>query len=134
MDVAWSRAVGYQQVVHECVVLDASSDEIMLRCPFDFQAVGSAKLGLGPFAGSWTITIGDDGIVSASSYWNHLENGFATEVAEPFFVWLRATHPNDLVAMYNDSTHSEPAWTHRSIELWEQRTREYIDAASGRGS
>ena len=130
MDMMWSRAVGYQQDLHECVVLEQAPDQTTVLCPFDFHAFGSGARGLGPYAGTWRITVDVEGVVSAYSDWNYQQNGFGREVADPFFEWLQEHHPDDLAAMYTAAGYSLPAWTDESIALWERRAREFVDAVT----
>jgi hypothetical protein len=133
MDIAWSRAIAYQQTMRGCGTSgDVAGAVIVVRCMFDMHALRSHELGLGPFAGNaWHITVGDGKIVSAVSDWNYEENGFSIQMWEPFWEWISETYPDDLNVMYGDDTDSSWTRSERSIALWEERTREYVFEVTG---
>ena len=119
------KAMGYEQILDgPCAVTSSFAAGTLVRCPFDFHAIRSDEIGLGPYSGSyWDLTVRDGEIVIVSQ---HLEIGtFSGEMWEPFAAWVAENHPEDGAAMYNgDYTNFQ--LTEESIRLWRQRTRDYV--------
>jgi hypothetical protein len=122
------EAVGYQQSVDACVSTGQSSLSITyVRCFFELHALGSDKIGLGPYGGNyWDLGLRDGVIESAISTWTYDRNGFGPQVWEPFVSWLRIEHPDDVPLMYADWGHTRWSTTEQSARLWEQRIPEYV--------
>lgn len=123
------EAQGYEQIVVDpCQVTGTSASGTAVRCRFDWHAIGSDEIGLGPYAGSWDLTVRDGGIVSVSLYWD-IEK-FSPQMWEPFREWVSENHPKDFEVMYVDGG-SNFSLTEKSIRLWGQRTREYVEEVGG---
>jgi limonene-1,2-epoxide hydrolase len=125
LDLAMLEAMGYEQIVHGC---DASGGDTVtvVTCPYDFHALRSDEIGLGPYGGSrFTFTVRDDAIVGVDMGLNFLET-FSAEMWEPFAAWVSRAHPEDAAVMYTDGSLTDYALTPASIRLWEQRSREYV--------
>jgi len=133
------EAQGYAQILHPCEELGSSGSPptssrplatiTSLRCPFEFHSLRSDEIGLGPFSGSYFDLIvrtepgRDGGIVRASISLDIDE--FSPQMWEPFTDWVYETYPDDAAVMY-DVPHSLERLSEESIQLWEQRTREYV--------
>jgi hypothetical protein len=117
------EAQGYQQTITSCVAGTFAS-ETNVHCEFDFHAIRSDEIGLGPFSGSYfDVTVRDGEISRASMHWEIEE--FSPQMWEPFRDWVSSTYPKDFAVMYMEGG-SNFRLTEESIRLWEQRTREYV--------
>ena len=117
------EAQGYEQTITSCVASTFASDT-NVHCEFDFHAIRSDEIGLGPFSGSYfDVTVRDGEISRASMFWE-IEK-FSPQMWEPFRDWVSATYPKDFAVMYIEGG-SNFRLTEESIRLWEQRTREYV--------
>jgi hypothetical protein len=124
--ISFWKAMGYEQILDgACAVTGSHAAGTVVRCPFDFHAIRSDEIGLGPYSGSyWDLTVRDGEIVIVSE---HLEiETFSGEMWEPFATWVSENHPEDGAVMFNGN-YTNFELTKRSIRLWEKRTREYVD-------
>jgi hypothetical protein len=122
------EAQGYQQMITSCRAGTFASDT-NVHCEFDFHAIRSDEIGLGPFSGSYfDVTVRDGEISRASMSWE-IEK-FSPQMWEPFRDWVSATYPKDFAVMYIEGG-SNFRLTEESIRLWEQRTREYVQEVQG---
>ena len=133
LDLALSEAQRVQLTITWCVASQLRSGAGVV-CGFDFHALGSDELGLGPFTGStFRFTVRDGEIVEAAGYPNFKQ--FASQMSAPFAEWVAATHPMDFPVMYN--TGSIPRNlrgfrqvrgrdTEESARLWRLRIPEYV--------
>ena len=122
----WLEAVGFKVVLDSCEV-QTDSPPGTVGCLFAFHAIRSDEIGLGPFGGSrFDFRILGGEIASASMMWNIEE--FGPQVWEPFAAWLAETYPDDVTVMYSGSSQSMQRFTDEAIALWEQRSREYVEA------
>ncbi|MGH2657490.1 MAG: hypothetical protein ACRDIZ_12480 [Actinomycetota bacterium] len=118
-------AQGYKQMLHPCEETGSLASGTGVRCTFDFHAIRSDEIGLGPFSGgSFDLTVRDGEIVRASVSWGIEE--FSPQMWEPFAEWVSTTHSEDAAVMYADGTYSGARLTEESIQLWEKRSREYV--------
>jgi hypothetical protein len=105
-------------------------------CGFDFHAIASDVLGLGPFTGStYVFTVRDGEIVEAAPNANLKQ--FKSQMRAPFAEWVAATYPRDFHVMYNTgSIPQNPKGfrqvrgrpTEESMRLWRLHIPEYVDA------
>lgn len=124
------EAQGYKQRLQSCEELGSSAAGTTVRCGFDFHAIRSDQLEPGPFSGSYfDLTVRDGEIVQASTTWEIQK--FSPQVWEPFARWVSADHPRDAAVMYDDVTQSGARLSEKSIRLWEQRSREYVEVKAG---
>jgi hypothetical protein len=129
--LSYLEATGYQQNLHSCEGAGNSASG-SIRCTFDFHALRSGELGLGPFAGgSFDLVVHDGKVVNASQHWE-IEK-FSPQVWEPFANWVSTSHPEDAAVMYDNENHTNVRLTKQSIRLWELRTREYVEEVGRRG-
>lgn len=128
-ELALLRAMGYRQRLLSCDASGAGPSGTVVGCTFDFHSLRSAEIGRGPYPGSFDFTVQDGEIVSVSLDWNI--DRFSPQMWEPFAAWVSKNYPRDVVAMYNaDQTNF--LLTKKSIRLWEQRTKEYVDVVTAR--
>jgi hypothetical protein len=120
------EAQGYEQIpVEGCSATDSSAFGTSVRCRFEWHGIRSDEIGLGPYPGSWDLTVRDGEIVSVSLHWNI--NKFSSQMWEPFRDWVSAMHPKDFDVMYvEDGTNF--LLSEESIALWAQNTKAYVMA------
>jgi len=118
------EAQGYSQLGESCDAAVSLPSGTRVRCTFDFHAIRSDEIGLGPFIGSSADLFVLDGEILDASI--DLEIGeFGPQMWEPFSAWVAENYPEDGAVMYNDS-YTDYRLTEASIRLWELRTREYV--------
>jgi hypothetical protein len=129
---AWNEAVGFELDPGPCQELaTASPTTTAFRCPYVFEGLGSAELGLGPYGGStYRITVQDGLVVAASDQFAYADNGYSSEVWEPFGAWVTENHPQDVDVMYTDGGTTQVT-TAESIRLWHQHLVQYLAAKLG---
>ena len=87
--IASERALGYKQTIRGCEHQGNSASGVSLRCAFDFHAIRSDEIGLGPYTGNyWSLTVRDGKIVSAKQQIAYETNGFSKQAWEPFARWV----------------------------------------------
>jgi hypothetical protein len=128
LHVALAEAQGYHEIVTDCRRQGESAAGVTVRCPFDFHALGSEALALGPYTDNyWEFAILDGMITSARTEIPFLSNGFSRETWEPFADWVATRSPALVLKMYTDDTQTLPRITKESIPLWTLTTRWYVD-------
>jgi hypothetical protein len=126
------QAMGYQQIVSEpCRVTGTSAAGTTMRCPFDWHAIRSDRLGLGPYPGHWEIDVRDGAIVSVVLTWGLKD--FGPQMWEPFRDWVRVHHPKEFDRMYVDDG-GDFQLTEESARLWEENSKEYVRAVQQDGA
>jgi hypothetical protein len=124
------EAQGYEQIlVDPCRVTGTSASGTAVRCRFDWHAIRSDEMGLGPYPGSWDLTVREGEIVSVSLHWEFTR--FSSQMWEPFADWVSETYPKDFQVMYTGGG-TNFSLTEESIRLWRQHTREYVRVAIAR--
>jgi len=125
---AWYEAAGFSVTDLSCREESTSSAGTEVHCSFALRGMGSEHLGRGPYGdNTFDLTVLDGEITSVKEYWPFMENGFSTEMWEPFAAWIRQTHPDDADVMYTDSRMTEPRPGPASLGLWELRVRQYAE-------
>jgi hypothetical protein len=118
------EAQRFEQILGSCEEEESGASGTRLRCPFEFHLFGSDELGLGPFSGSYfDLTVLDGELVQASTEWAIGE--FSPQSWEPFAQWVSTAYPEDAAVMYVNG--SSARLTEETIQLWEQRIREYVE-------
>jgi hypothetical protein len=129
LELAFFEAQPYKQMILDCEQQDETAAGISVRCPFDFHAIRSDEIGLGPYGDNyWDLTVRDGKIVSAENTLAVMTNGFSQEMWEPFARWVSDEYPEDAAVMYSDGSHGQAQISEESMRLWEQRSREYVQA------
>lgn len=125
--VSWLKATGYQQILHPCEEPIISATGTRVFCAFDFHALRSGELGLGPYTGStFVLVIRGGEIAEVGQSWAFSDE-FSPEVWEPFADWVSTTYPEDAAAMYVDGSLTNVQLSEESIRLWQRNTREYVE-------
>lgn len=129
------QAQGFKWLLDSCEAQNSSSSGTSVRCTYDYHGIRSDEIGLGPYRGSWfDITVLEGEIVSVSDHIQFMSNGFSSEMWEPFADWVAETHPEDVAVMYTDASQSMASITEESNQLWELRSREYVEVALERAA
>lgn len=132
LEIANWKDMGFKLLLGTCEASAVTPDRVAVRCPYDYHAIRSDEMGLGPYTGStWVFTVLDRKIVSAINGIRFLENGFSAQVWGPFAAWLAETYPQDAETMYTDATRTQQLASEESNRLWELRSREYVVVVSG---
>ena len=127
LEIGFWEAVGFRMLMGTCEAGETTSEGVQVQCPYDYHALRSDAMPLGPYTGShWRFRVLDGQIVSASDDFRYSENGFSSQVWEPFADWVTANHPEDIELMYTDAGLSDMQINEESNRLWEQRSREYV--------
>ena len=93
---------------------------------YDFHAIRSDELGLGPFTDNYIdFTVSDGSIVAVSEQAAFMTNGFSDLVWTPFSAWVVQNHPEDGPLLYlNWPTNTSERISEESIPVWDRLTRE----------
>ena len=119
------QAVGYEQRVSSCVTAPFGSDTSVV-CDLVFHALGSDQIGRGPYDGSFVFTV-RDGVIIHAAIPPGISTKFDRQMLEPFADWVHSTYPKDAGVMFIDGTLAA-RFSPESIRLWEQHTRDYVEA------
>jgi hypothetical protein len=129
LELAFFEAQPYNQRILDCEQQGDSAAGTSVRCSFDFHVIRSDEIGLGPYGDNfWDLVVRDGMIVSAENTVAFLTNGFSREMWVPFANWVAAEHPDDVLRMYESEGRTEFLLSEESVQLWEQRSREYVQA------
>lgn len=134
-DLALLEAQRVQLTITWCVAGPLRSGTSVV-CGFDFDAIASDVLGLGPFTGStFVFTVRDGEIVEAAARPNL--DQFISQMRAPFAEWVAANYPRDFHVMYTPgSIPQNPKGfrqvrgrlTEESMRLWRLHIPEYVEA------
>jgi hypothetical protein len=130
LQLSWGEAIGYKRTRGACDLIRTTDIGGVVRCPYVFDAIRSDEYGLGPFDGSFlSMTIANGTIVALTDQVEFQSNGFSKLVWDPFAEWVVQNHGDDGPLMYADwpGTSTEQL-DEQSIHLWEQLSRQYVDA------
>jgi hypothetical protein len=129
LGIEFAAATDEKDLLGDCTPIASQEPGVTIRCEFQYQGIRSQELGLGPFLrGSARVVVADGKITSIGSMADHSENGFEEQVWDPFNAWMEANHPGDVAALEPDLGGAEKSnATEESNQLWEQRTREYVE-------
>ena len=131
--LSYLEAMGYEQTLGPCDQVTSSASGTSLRCTFDYHALRSDEIGLGPFDGSYFFLTVVDGRITQASKFFAIEE-FSVQVWEPFSGFVSTTYPEDAAVMYVNDTYDEVRLTEASIRLWEKHTREYVEEVQAGGA
>lgn len=128
MAFRWDQAAGFELLPDSCAETRTGPAGSVIRCEYDYHALRSEEIGLGPYSGNWLdLTVVDGKITSAFDHLETSSNGFSSEMWEPFAAWVAENHPDDVITMYGDPSQTAMELTDEAIALWEERTSEYVD-------
>jgi hypothetical protein len=126
LELALLEAQGYAQTISGCEHQGDSTSGAEVRCAYDFHVIRSDEIGLGPYSDNyWDLTVRDGKVVSAANTVAFMTNGFSDQLWEPFAQWVATNYPDDVLRMYDNGGQTNARLTEESIQLWEQRSREY---------
>jgi hypothetical protein len=124
--IAFDEATGLEVIPASCEETGTSPSSTYLRCAFDFHGIRSEEIGRGPYGGSYIdITVGNGQIIRAAPFLDIRK--FGPQMWDPFAEWVSTNYPKDVAAMYVGDF-SDYRLTPESIRLWEQHSREYVQA------
>ena len=130
----WEEASGFKVLLDSCEERITSAAGVSVRCTYNYHAIRSDEIGLGPYSGSWfDLTVQDGEIVSVRGNLVFIENRFSAEMWEPFADWVAENYPDDVIVMYTGLGQTMNRLTDESVALWEQRTREYVEYVKDSG-
>jgi len=129
LDVKHGEAQGFKLLLDPCEELATSSSGTVVRCPYAYHGIRSDEIGLGPYSDNYyDLTVLDGKIVSISNHIAFMTNGFSDQMWEPFAEWVAQNYPEDGAIMYeNWPAIFMQQFTEEASELWEQRSREYVE-------
>jgi hypothetical protein len=126
----WDQATGFAMHLDGCFETFGSGDSMDVGCVGSVHQLGSEQLGRGPYHDYLFLVRVENGKVAGASK-DMLYDGseLDDEMLIPFWRWMDAEHPEDakVMAAYEDPA-STGAEIDASIQLWEQRTQDYVDA------
>ena len=126
--IAFDEATGFEVIPRSCEEMGTSTAFTYLRCTYDFHGIQSEEIGRGPYGGSYIdITVGGGQIVRAAPSLDIRK--FGPQMWDPFAEWVSTNYPEDVAAMYVGDFR-DYRLTRKSIGLWEQRSREYVEAVN----
>ena len=121
--LVWADVVGFRVLPGDCVTSQHHGSRTMLRCPFDLHAIGSDRIGRGPYHGNDFYGVVDGGeIVTTEMSIAYETNGFQDEMWAPFSEWLEREYPADFAVMIRNVDGVQlPSFTDDSISRWRTR-------------
>jgi hypothetical protein len=122
LQIESAAATSGKMLLGDCTTVESQDPGITIRCSYDYQDLRSDELGIGPFGGNSTNVIVVDGKITSVSELGEAD-GFEQQLWDPFGAWINARHPDDVAVMFAADTPTEA-----SIRLWDQRTREWVQA------
>jgi hypothetical protein len=126
LELALLEAGGYEHTISGCEQHGDSTSGVDVRCAYDFHAIRSDEIGLGPYSDNyWDLTVLDGTIVSAANTIAYMANGFSQQMWEPFAHWIATKYPDDVLRMYDSFGQTNSRLTEESVQLWEERSRQY---------
>jgi hypothetical protein len=127
------RAFDAHILLDRCDAMWTSGPATYVSCAFDLHALGSDRIGRGPYPDSaFSDTIEHGEIVDASMSLPPLGGAFSREMWNPFATWVTRTYPEDAAVMYHEYPDTVFASeTPRSLALWRQHVADYVAAKTG---
>lgn len=123
------EAIEFRVLPNDCTTLYHESVRTRVRCPFDVHALGSEQLGLGPYTNNeFIMTVQGGKIIATEIIFDYVNNGFSTQMWEPFVAWMEKHYPTDVPVMIDGNNNARPDAT--SAELFHQHIAEYVAAKS----
>ena len=126
------EASGFKFLLDSCEETSSSSSLTGVACNFDYHAIRSDEIGLGPFTDSRFNLVVRDGVITRVRIDLNVEQ-YGPQMWEPFADWVAANYPDDVTIMYTDQSQTLERVTDESIALWEERSREYVEFVQNSG-
>ena len=125
-ELEFNKSQGYEWVYWQCDANDGSESGTPVSCVFNYHAIVSAEFLERSFYGSsLDLVVRDGRVVALEENLEQSENGFESEILEPFKSWVAENHPDDVGIMFGDPMVLQSA---ESVTLWEQRRSQYREA------
>lgn len=122
-------AIEFRVLLDSCTALYPVGVGTRVQCTFDVHALGSERLGLGPYTNNrFLMTVQGGKVITSELAFDYGNNGFATEMWEPFVAWVTARYPKDVPVMIDGNNNPRPDAT--SVALFHQHIAEYVAAKS----
>ncbi|HET7735726.1 MAG TPA: hypothetical protein VFK52_07110 [Nocardioidaceae bacterium] len=129
-EVAWNGSNGSTLVAHRCRESGSTPAGTTVACEYSRHGLASAAWGLGPYDGTYLVTVRDGAVVEASDEFPFAFNGYNNEVWGPFASFVADRSLRHAEAMYTDLTFTAPRTDDRALELWERYVAAYARQAS----
>ena len=124
---AWLQAARFSLAESRCEEGGTSVDgTTAVHCDYELHALGSEFLRVGPYAGTYDITVQDGEIASVEDDFPFATNAFNAHSWVPFAAYVSRLHPDDVTAMYDKPGQQSAREDAKSRELWERYVAEYI--------
>jgi hypothetical protein len=121
------EAIEFRVLLDECTTLYQESVRTGVRCTFDVHALGSERLGLGPYTNNeFIMTVQGGKIIESEILFDYGNNGFSAQMWEPFVAWVTAHYPKDVPLMIDGNNDARPDAT--SMALFHKHIAEYVSA------
>ena len=126
----WDEATGFVMHLDGCFETFQVRDSMDVGCTFSVHQLGSEQLGRGPYHDYlFGVTVENGEVVDAGKDMFYEGSELGEEMYSPFWRWMDAEHPEDAEVM---AAYADPASTgaeiDASLQLWEQRTQDYVEA------
>ena len=126
----WDQATGFAMQLDGCFETFHVGDAMDVGCTLSVQQLGSEQLGRGPYRDYlFGMTVENGKVVGAGKDMFYEGSELGDEMYSPFWRWMDAEHPEDAKVM---AAYADPASTvaeiDASLQLWQQRTQDYVDA------
>lgn len=129
-EVAWNRVNGSTLVEHTCLESGSIPDGTTVACEYRRHGLASAAWGLGPYDGTFVVTVRDGAVTDASDEFSFAESGYSREVWLPFSSFVAERSLRHAKAMYTDLTYTGARTDARALELWERYVAAYARHAA----
>ncbi len=122
------EAIEVRVLLDSCTELNHLSVGTQVWCAFDVHALGSDRLGLGPYSNNrFLVTVDGGKIIESNIYFDYMNNGFNIQMMEPFVAWVTKHYPKDVPAMFEGNNTRPDA---KTAELFHQHIADYVAAKS----
>jgi len=122
------EAIEVRVLPDSCTELNRLSVGTQVWCAFDVHALGSDRLGLGPYSNNrFLVTVDGGKIIESNIHFDYMNNNFNIQMMEPFMAWVTKHYPKDVPAMFEPDGPRTPATT---AELFHQHIADYVAAKS----
>lgn len=131
-EVAWNGANGSSLVAHTCLESGTTAAGTTVACEYTRHGLASEEWGLGPYAGTFVVTVRDGEVSEASDEFPFATNGYNQEVWSPFASFVAERSLRHAKAMYVDLTYTGARTDDRALKLWERYVAAFArQAANG---
>jgi len=131
----WKRngAYGVEYLMKPCTEWLTSMDTTSFSCPYAMHLLGSREVGKGPFRyNTLMVHVSDGKVTSADSTIPFETNGVGQHFDE-VHAWVAENHPKDAPFLQQEEQDVRPGEWPRWTRLWQQYTREYVEATNEAG-